>query len=118
MECVVRNATRGTVLAERVVVADSVLARLRGLLGTPDLARHHGLLLQPCRQVHSFFMRYALDLVFLDGVGRALLAVAEFEKNRMSPRVKAATAVLELPAGTLAETPVEPGDLLRIERRG
>ena len=117
MECVARNATRGTVLADRVAVAESSLARLRGLLGTRTLPRRHGLLIRPCRQVHSFFMRYALDLVFVDREGRVLRTVGGFPKNRISPHVRAAAAVLELPAGALTEAPTEVGDLLRIEPR-
>lgn len=117
MECVARNATRGIVLAERVAVADSTLARLRGLLGTARLPPRHGLFLTPCRQVHSFFMRYALDLVFVDPDGRVLETLAGFPRNRVSPLVRAACAVLELPAGALAETPIAPGDVLSLEPR-
>jgi hypothetical protein len=118
VNCVAHNVTRGTVLAERVVLATSALARLRGLLGTRGLARGHGLLLRPCRQVHSFFMRYALDLVFLSDQGRVLRTVSGFARNRISPLVREAAAVLELPAGALAETRVDPGDLLRLEPSG
>jgi hypothetical protein len=118
VECVARNTTRGTVVADRVVVAESILTRLRGLLGTRALPSRHGLLLRPCRQVHSFLMRYPLDLVFLDRNGRVLRRVSDFPPNRISPLVRGAEAVLELPAGALAETAVDPGDLLSIEPRG
>ena len=114
-DCVARNATRGTVLGSRVAVAESLGSRLRGLLGTRDLPPFHGLLIRPCKQVHSFFMRYALDLVFVDGGGRVLRTVPDFGRNRVSPYVWKAAAVLELPAGTLAHTPAEPGDVLAIE---
>lgn len=107
-----RNASRGTLLARHVDVADSFGARLRGLLGTRTLAASHGLLLRPCRQVHSFFMRYALDLVFVDRGGRVVQTVREFSPGRLSPFVRAAAAVLELPAGTLATAPVVAGDRL------
>jgi uncharacterized membrane protein (UPF0127 family) len=117
MECVVRNTTRDAVLAERVRVAASPLARLRGLLGTSALAPGHGLLLRPCRQVHSFFMRYALDLVFVDADDRVVETVAAFPTNRISPLVSSAAAVLELPAGALAAAPARPGDRLSIAPR-
>jgi uncharacterized membrane protein (UPF0127 family) len=117
MEYVARNATRGTVLADRVTVAASLLTRARGLLGTPALPPRHGLLLRPCRQVHSFFMRYPLDLVFVDVHGRVVLTRPAFPKNRISPLVRRAAAVLELAAGALAETPTEAGDLVQIEPR-
>src|SRR5205814_1474173 len=58
---------------------------------------------------------YELDLVFVDGEGAVLLALANFPRNRISPKVRDAVAVLELRAGTLADLPTEPGDLLRVE---
>jgi uncharacterized membrane protein (UPF0127 family) len=117
VEWVARNTTRGTVLAERVAIAESLLARTRGLLGTRVLARSEALLLRPCRQVHSFFMRYALDLVFVDRQGRVLLTRQNFGTNRISPLVMRANAVLELAAGALASTPTETGDVLSFEPR-
>ena len=117
VEWVARNATRGMVLAERVAIAESLLARTRGLLGTRTLPRSEALLLRPCRQVHSFFMKYALDLVFVDRSGRVLLTRENFRTNRISPLVMRAAAVLELAAGSLADTPTEAGDVLSFEPR-
>jgi hypothetical protein len=117
MECVVRNASRGTVLADRVAVAATAVARMRGLLGTGELPPQRGLLLRPCRQVHSFFMRYALDLVFIDRADRVVATLPGFARNRISPFVSTAAAVLELPAGTLDETPAATGDRLDIVPR-
>jgi len=114
MECLVRNTTRDSVLADRVAIAASPLRRLRGLLGTRTLPMGYGLLLRPCRQVHSFFMRYPLDLVFIDREGRVVRTIEDFAPSRCSPFVAGAAAVLELPAGALAETPALPGDLLSV----
>ena len=117
MECVVRNASRGTVLADRVAVAATAVARMRGLLGTDELPTQRGLLLRPCRQVHSFFMRYALDLVFIDRADCVVATLPRFARNRISPFVSTAAAVLELPAGTLDERPAATGDRLDIVPR-
>lgn len=117
MKCIVRNASRGTVLAEQVAIANTLLTRLCGLLGTDNLPSQHGLLIQPCRQVHTYFMRYALDLVFLDGDRRVVRTVCDVLPGRISPHVRDAAAVLELPAGTLATTPTRDGDQLAIEPR-
>ena len=56
--------------------------------------------IKPSNQVHMFGMRYAIDVVFLDDAGRVLRVVHALQPNRISPRVKGATSVLELPAGT------------------
>lgn len=117
MKCIVRNSSRGTVLAEHVAIANTLVSRLCGLLGTDKLPAQHGLLIEPCRQVHTYFMRYALDLVFLDGDRRVLHAVPDIAPGRVSPHVRGAGAVLELPAGTLAGTPVGRGDQLVVEPR-
>ena len=117
MKCIVRNSSRGTVLAEHVAIANTLVSRLCGLLGTDTLPAQHGLLIEPCRQVHTYFMRYALDLVFLDGDRRVLHAVPDIAPGRVSPHVRGAGAVLELPAGTLAGTPVGRGDQLVVEPR-
>ena len=117
VEWIARNVTRRTVLAERVAIAESLLARTRGLLGTRTLPRSEALLLRPCRQVHSFFMKYALDLVFVDRSGRVLLTRENFRTNRVSPLVVRAAAVLELAAGSLTDTPTEAGDVLSFEPR-
>src|SRR5882672_6201467 len=117
VEWIARNVTRRTVLAERVAIAESLLARTRGPLGTRTLPRSEALLLRPCRQVHSFFMKYALDLVFVDRSGRVLLTRENFRTNRVSPLVVRAAAVLELAAGSLTDTPTEAGDVLSFEPR-
>jgi uncharacterized membrane protein (UPF0127 family) len=118
MDCVARNTTRGTVLAQRVTVAESLLARTRGLLGTDALPEGHGLFIRRCNWVHSLFMRYALDLVFVDRTGRVMRTVADFAPWWFSPFVSGAADVLELPAGTLAGTPTELGDVLAVEPIG
>ena len=65
MSCVVRNITRGTVIAERAAVADTVTSRLRGLIGRAKLESGEGLVLTPCGRIHMFMMRIPLDVIFL-----------------------------------------------------
>ena len=88
----------GSVLCERCVVADSLLARTRGLLGRNGLAPGEGLLLRPASAIHSWFMRFPFDAVFLDG-DRVVVGIAEHVAPwRMRGR-RGARAVLELAAG-------------------
>jgi uncharacterized membrane protein (UPF0127 family) len=92
----------GAPLAPRVRIADTHWTRLRGLLGTRDLPDDEALWIRPCRQVHMFGMRYAIDVVFLDDDRRIVAMTRELRPWRVSPLVKAATSVLELRAGTIA----------------
>ena len=112
-----RATVRDTVLADRLRVADTHWTRLRGLLGTRELPMGDGLWIRPCRQVHMFGMRYAIDVVFLDDACRIVGLAAELQPWHVSPLVKAATSVLELPAGTIARTGLRPHQALTLEAR-
>ena len=96
-------------LAERVGVADRFWSRLRGLIGRPPLESGEALLIEPCDGVHTFFMTYALDLLFLDESDRVVVALYGMKPWRTTRRYRA-RKVLELPAGTLAGIGVEAGD--------
>jgi len=111
-----RATVDGRVLADRLRPAHTHWTRLRGLLGTRGLDPGEGLWIKPCNQVHMLGMRYAIDIVFLDEAGRVLRLVHTLRPNRISPRVKGATSVLELPAGTLTRVGLTEGARVEIER--
>lgn len=105
----------GETVAERLRPAHTHWTRLRGLLGTAGLAPGDGLWIRPCRQVHMFGMRYPIDVVFLDDALTVQAVVPGLRPWAVSPKVRAATSVLELPAGTVARLGLAPGARLRIE---
>lgn len=109
------NATRGTALAARVELADTWWTRLRGMMARPEPEASEGLLLEPCRAVHMYWMNYPLDVAFLDPAGRVVALYHELAPSRRSKRHGEANRALELRAGRLAETQTEVGD--RIELR-
>jgi uncharacterized membrane protein (UPF0127 family) len=112
-----RNLTRGTIVAEDVNTADTVLARMRGLIGRRTWRRGDGLLLAPCRGVHMFFMRFPLDLLFLDRHNRVVCTVSGLPVGAVVPWIRGAERVLELPVGTVHESRTAVGDMLSIEAR-
>lgn len=112
------NRTRGTVLGSQVRAATTFLRRLKGLLGTRELRKDDGLWIAPCSSVHSFGMRYPIDVCFLDGAGEVVAVFPALSPNRMIRPVFRAAAALELPAGTLAATGTEKGDLLEFVGSG
>jgi uncharacterized membrane protein (UPF0127 family) len=103
------------VLASALSLAHTHWTRLRGLLGTSRLDAGHGLWLKPCKQIHMFGMRYAIDAVFLDGRHRVVHTEAGLAPWRVSPRVADAESVIELPSGTLAHVPLTRGARIAIE---
>ena len=106
------NATRGVVLASQVRVADTVVTRLVGLLRDKELAEGGGLWIKPCNSIHSFWMKFLFDAVFLDQEHRVVHLMAEMKPWRASPMIWSARSVLELPAGVIAASGTRPGDQL------
>jgi uncharacterized membrane protein (UPF0127 family) len=107
-----RNSTRGTELAGRVLVADRWWERLRGLIGQPPLPAGDGVLLDPCKSVHTWGMRYPIDVVFLDAEDRVVALYPALPPRRVTRLHRGARAALELPADTLGPTGTRPGDVL------
>lgn len=106
------NRTRSTLVGSRVQVADTWWGRLRGYLGRGEPQPGEGILLIPCKAVHTCGMRYDLDIIFLDNKGRILDLVSRMRPWRSTKRIAGARYVLEVPAGTVEETGTQVGDLL------
>jgi|SRR5215210_2012158 len=104
---------RGPVLCSRCALADSPLKRMRGLLGRKHLASGEGLLVRPAPAIHTWFMRFAIDVVFLDRDLRVLSVRHGVRPWRMAAQ-RRARAVLELRAGEAERCGVEPGDRLEV----
>lgn len=109
------NATRNISLGRQIVLANSSDERRTGLLKRDSLAEGCGLWINPCEAVHTFFMRFSIDVIFLDKQNRVRKVRAELNPWRMSGCLTA-RSVLELPAGTAARTLTVPGDQLVFDR--
>lgn len=96
-------------------VADTRWNRLVGLLGRQSLAPGTALVLDPCSLVHTWFMSFAIDLVFLDRESRVVRCVSHVAPFRIAWGGWRAHTTVELPAGTLDSTPVSQGSRVRIE---
>lgn len=95
-----------------IETADTFLARFRGLMGRRELAPGHALLLEGCSSVHMFFMKFALDIVYLDRDFRVLY-VETLRPWQIGSLVKGCAHVLELNAGELCPS-WRPGELLSV----
>jgi uncharacterized membrane protein (UPF0127 family) len=105
------NARTHCAVADHVEVAVTRSQRRKGLLGRDRLAPFSALVLAPCAAVHTMFMRFAIDVVFVDRRGRAVHIVPALAPWRAAMAVSA-HAVIELPAGTLTSREVSIGDSL------
>jgi uncharacterized membrane protein (UPF0127 family) len=108
---VVTNKQRSTVLATSLEVADSGPKRNKGLLGRDGLAPGGGLWIVPCESVHTFFMRFPIDLVYLDRKHTIKKVRSAVGAWRLSACLSA-HSILELPAGTIQDTKSQVGDEL------
>ncbi len=107
----VSNRTRNTELATCLEVADTAAKRNKGLLGRERLDPGEGLWIRPCQAVHTFFMRFPIDLIYLDRKNRIRKLASEVRPWRLSACLRA-HSVMELSAGTIRQTQTQRGDAL------
>ena len=110
----IENLTRQTVLAERGELASNPWRRMKGLLGRDGLDPGQALVIQPCQGVHTWFMRFPIDVVHVDREGVVLRVLEALPPNRLGPMVWRSAYVVELPAGAARLTETTPGDRLRV----
>lgn len=101
--------SNGETICERCTVAASMFSRLKGLLGRSAMGRDEGILLRPASSVHTAFMRFPIDAVFLDRDLRVLRVATDLRPWRAAG-CRGARAVLELSSGESERRGVRPGD--------
>lgn len=109
------NVTRQTVLANCVDVADRGPKRRKGLLGRDRLPDGEGLWIIPCEAVHTFRMKFSIDLVYLSRDSRVKKVRSDVPPGRMSACLSA-HSIVELPAGTIRKTLTQAGDRLEFSQ--
>ena len=117
LKVLVRNQTRNAVLGHSVDAADTSATRRAGLLGRKGLDPGEGLWISPCESVHTFFMKFPIDLVYLDKKRKVRKVRHRVPPWRLSMCLTA-HSILELPAGTAEQTGTLKGDVLVIEKMG
>lgn len=110
----IHNATKGTLLADRAAVAATSAERRTGLLKRTALLPGEGLWIAPCECIHTFGMKFSIDVAFLSKKRKVIKVVSEIPKRRIALAVWA-HSVVELPTGTLAQTKTCAGDQLILE---
>jgi uncharacterized protein len=112
-EVVVLTREDGRVVCERLLMAVRPLQRMRGLLGRKQLVAGDGILLRPAGSIHMFFMRFAIDAIFLDEDLVVIDVVPDLRPWRTAGR-RGAKAVVELASGECARRGIKRGDALRL----
>ena len=109
----VHNVTRGVMLADSAEVADTSPKRRTGLLRHTGLEPGDGLWIVPCESVHSFGMKFTIDVIYLNRKHKVKKVRPQMAPRRISACLTA-HSVLELPAGTIVRTGTQAGDQLQI----
>jgi uncharacterized protein len=111
------NVTQQTTLASMLVVADSFFRSLIGLMGRASLEAGQGLWIVPCQSVHTFWMRFSIDVVFLDEERKVIHLVESLRPFHISKHLSKARSVIELPVSSIKATGTQIGDEIQITAR-
>jgi uncharacterized protein len=114
------NRTRGTMLCQQIEDAGGLTGQSRGLLGRDGLDSGHGMLFirgrfEPFMWMHMFFMRFAIDIVFLDRQNTVVRISHALKPWRVSPVVFGASKAIELEAGAALRSDTRVGDSIAFE---
>jgi len=115
MRLVARNVDTGELLANRVTIASTTVERAVGLLKHRRLPAGEGLLITPCRGVHTCGMRFTIDVLALDAAGVVVDAVSSLVPWRIRLPRSGAVNVLELPEGTVSRSSTQRGHRIEMQ---
>ncbi len=108
------NETRQAMIGEHVGVADTLWSRGRGLMFRQSLEDGSGLLINPCSSIHTMWMRFPIDILYLGHDNIVLRVDSAMKPWRIGPVFTGARYVVELPAGSAAHSETQPGDQLTL----
>ena len=109
------NQTKSIILAEEVSFASTPLKRIKGLLGRKDFHPQEALIIKPCSSIHTFFMRFTIDVVFLNKQDCVVKTISSIKPFRLSSIYFKAHYAIELPANTIFQTQTQINDIITIE---
>jgi uncharacterized membrane protein (UPF0127 family) len=108
------NIRTGKELSHHLTVADNLLKRMRGLLGKNEMHIGEALWISPCMSIHTFLMKFPIDVAFLDKRNKVIATIKGLKPNRITRLYFCAVSVIEMPAGTIEATSTAVGDEIEI----
>jgi len=111
MQYRIANSRTGQIVAEHAELAQSPLKRMKGLLGKKGLAPDEAIILRPASSIHTVFMRFAIDVIYIDRDNKVVKVVRDLVPYRFSA-AKGAKTVIEMMTGATTTTDLQPGDQL------
>ncbi len=108
----IKNASRNIILAEKAEYADDFFSRAAGLLGRSSMSHNEALWIIPCGMIHTFFMRFDIDALFLDRRNRIVRIKRNIPPWRICYGGIKSHSVVEFAAGATAPDAAAPGDVI------
>ena len=109
------NTTKNVILADNVVVAQTTVSRLKGLLFYKEFRNREALIIKPCNSIHTFFMRFPIDVIFVGSNDKILKIHQGIKPFKVTPVYFKSKFVIELPAGIVEATNTTESDILSIK---
>lgn len=109
------NQSNNLILANDAFVANRIFSRLKGLLGRKEFPSGKGIILKPCNSIHTFFMAFSIDVLFVGKDNRVKKVIENLVPNRLSCIYFDAAFAIELPAGTIKACPISAGDTIILQ---
>jgi uncharacterized membrane protein (UPF0127 family) len=108
------NKTKQVNLASYVEIADNPFTRMKGLLGKLGLSEGYAFVIKPCNSIHMLFMKFAIDVIFVDQKNIVIGLVEQIKPFEFSPVFWKSSCAIELPAGTIKKSQTQLNDQLTI----
>lgn len=108
------NLSNGAEIANEITIAHSFFKRLKGLMFSKSLPEGHGLHIQPCRSIHTFFMNYPIDVLYLNKDFEIVGLDENLQPSKVGQLYKNGYSVLELTAGTIHKSGTKVGNKIKI----
>lgn len=110
---ILKNIDTNEVISHSVIVANHFFTRFKGLMFTRELSPDSSMFIYPCSGIHTFFMNYNIDVLYLDIHNKILAVDEDMRPGRVGRVIKGAVAVIELPGGRIGKTQTKIGQTVR-----
>lgn len=110
------NKTKEKVIKKEVIIANSFFTRLKGLLGKKRLSEEQCILIRPCKSVHTFFMKFPIDVIFIDKNFKVVKVIKNITPGHITTYVKEAWSVIEMAVDKEVDSKFMVGDELYLSK--
>jgi len=111
------NSTKNNTIASDVKIAKTFFTRSFGLLSRKSISDNEGLIIKPCNSIHTFFMKFPIDVLFVDRKNKIVAVYENVSKNRILPIHLNSNYVLELASGQISNKNIEKYDIIQINEQ-